>query len=197
LRNSIYVFRNLKKRKNFLFKNKNKNKNLNKAFRTLFSSVNVSDLLTPSIAFDDFITYYEEHISRNVVNSFITQKPLALHTYTTQKINATIQAPNTFKNDLANYLISNLFFLNQILTSKFLFKYVLIQLNSNLNNSSYSLMTNTMKTLLPSLELFYFGTRFEILKMTNLITTHVFNYTIKRRLLKLFIFRRFAPKIAV
>ena len=32
--------------------------------------------------------------------------------------------------------VSNLFFLNQILTSKFLFKYVLIQLNSNLNNNT-------------------------------------------------------------
>lgn len=103
----------------------------------------------------------------------------------------------TDANTATPLLLSNLFFLNTALSKKFLFKYLLVRFKHHTNSSSYDFTINSFKTTLWNFNLFYFTNRFEILKQSNILPTPSFSYNIRRRLLKLFIFRRFPPSISV
>ena len=97
----------------------------------------------------------------------------------------------------ADSFIFNLFFLNTALRSPLVFKYLLYKQSSQLNKSSYDLTKYNSDLILKNLELFYFGSRLNILQSSNLNQSLVFNFSLRRRMLKLFTFRKFSTVVTV
>ncbi len=98
---------------------------------------------------------------------------------------------NQQTSDLTSYLTSNTFFLNTTLTNQFLFKYLILRSAEYHNYSHYNLTFKMVKPILHVLNLFYFGSRFDLFSRSNLFPTESFSYTIQRRLLKCFTLRTF------
>lgn len=84
-----------------------------------------------------------------------------------------------------------MFFLNTILTHQFLFKYLITRSAEYYNYSHFNITFKLAKPILYALNLFYFGSRFELLYKSNLFPTESFSYLIQRRLLKCFALRKF------
>ena len=95
------------------------------------------------------------------------------------------------------HLLFNLFFLNTLIKNQTMFKYVLYKITTQLNKSSYNLSIPAIKPILHNLETFYFGSRWDALKNSNLYPLPHFNFSIQRRLISLFTFRRFSTYTSI
>lgn len=97
---------------------------------------------------------------------------------------------------LTQQLLTNLFFLNNSLDNKTLFKYLLVKVAEFANLPNYLLRRNLVEAILHNLETSHFGSRLQLLRSSNISPAPIFNVTIKRRLLKFFTMRKFSIKIS-
>jgi len=94
-------------------------------------------------------------------------------------------------------VLFNLFFLNTLIKNPVMLKYILYKVTTQLHKASYDITLTTIKPILLNLEKFYFGSRWDYLKSSNLYPLPSFNYSIQRRLISLFTFRRFSTYTSI
>lgn len=104
---------------------------------------------------------------------------------------------NNNLNSNCEHLLSNLFFLNTLIKNQTMFKYILYKITTQLHKSCYNLSIPATKPILNNLEKFYFGSRWEALKNSNLYPLPSFNFSMQRRLISLFTFRRFSTYTSI
>jgi len=144
-----------------------------------------------------------QHYARNHINRATYSSISSVQTYS--NFNATsVNNPaqpvdnmlNLITSDTYQLLLCNIFFLNKALSVTTLFKYLLTRIAEFNNFSSYSLHNPLAKLIIRNLELLYFGTRCRFIHVSNISPLPIFNITIRRRLLKYFVLRKFSAKIS-
>jgi len=148
----------------------------------------------------DYLICLADYCARNKLLTLHRKSTTFQYSVNTQHGFSILKPSNTsyMSTSTSNaYLLSNLFFLNTALSKRFLFKYLALRIKHFTNAPTYNLSDNVFKLLLWDFNVFYFTNRLKILQRTNLLPTPAFNFNVKRRLLKLFIFRRFPPAISV
>ena len=144
-------------------------------------------------AASDHISWLLDHQVRNITTNSLQTKVEQRKSYNI--ISTSSEDPHSLlyykSSDLTSYLTSNVFFLNTILTNQFLFKYLILRSAEYYNYSHFNITFKLAKPILYVLNLFYFGSRFELLYRSNMFPTESFSYLIQRRLLKCFALRKF------
>ena len=163
-------------------------------FKSLSELPDFSDFNDNSeFATSDYISWLLDHRARNVITTSLQAKIERRKSYNV--VSTSSEDPHHLLNykssDLTSYLTSNMFFLNTILTNQFLFKYLITRSAEYYNYSHFNITFKLAKPILYVLNLFYFGSRFELLYRSNLFPTESFSYLIQRRLLKCFALRKF------
>lgn len=163
-------------------------------FKSLSLTQNFRDFNDDSeIAASDYIAWLIDYRTRNTNHSSLNRKTELRKSYNVTTLSHKSFSPhyNQQTSDLTSYLTSNTFFLNTTLTNQFLFKYLILRSAEYHNYSHYNVTFKMVKPILHVLNLFYFGSRFDLFSRSNLFPTESFSYTIQRRLLKCFTLRKF------
>jgi len=171
-----------------------------RTFRSLLLTKDLSELLTNSSVLGDYIIRLVKHVKRNESTLLTLTRLSSSEEYVT-KTHSTALIQNKHMNflntNISHHLLTNMFFLNHLLLQSSLIKYFLIQSSTLLNSSNYNLTHSSLKLIFHNITLFYFNTRLDIIQKSNLYPTQFFNYSLKRRLVKLFVFRRFSAQTSV
>ena len=188
-----------KKLKSHLFNRKKKLKTL------LIKSENVGNFTSfQAIGEDDSPTNWASTlntINRNLIND--TAKVHAANNlapnlkFSEQSVNRGVFTSKYTLNFDFEQVLFNLFFLNTLIKNPVMLKYILYKVTTQLHKASYDITLTTIKPILLNLEKFYFGSRWDYLKSSNLYPLPSFNYSIQRRLISLFTFRRFSTYTSI
>lgn len=161
---------------------------LAKTYNNVKRLSNISDIL---VAFN--------YLNRNVVSkstevSLISKQDSMISSENVQR-SRSLTNTGDFVNPVS--LLFNLFFLSGSLRNTLVFKYVLFRRSLQLNLSDYNLTNQVISPLIHNLELFYFGSRLNMLTNSNLYSAPSFSFSLRRRLIKLFTFRKFSTTTAI
>ena len=96
---------------------------------------------------------------------------------------------NSFKNNFADLFFTNTNLLGYVFTNSLLFKYLFSSVLLNPKFSSSTLVLNLNNSL--------FSGSNSLFQKSNLLPSHVFNYKLKRRVLKAFTYDTFSPNVTM
>ena len=136
-------------------------------------------------------------LGRNITSAATYERTSAQLLARVDCVNTAVSAATSYVNEKYETLISHLFFLNAMLKNPLVFKYALFRKAGRLLLTSGYLPLPTLEAVLGSLERFCFGSRWDLIKNSNVYPLPTFNYQIRRRLVSLLTFRKFSTHTSI